>query len=398
VLKSLLILNVIARLLLVSGPALSVDSEPHMNTKVCGQDEIYCADVSLNAGKRRLETNSIVTVEQIFGQDPQGTSWFYFGATLEDANGIGMAGDTVRVQIPAAVTPLGTVYPAVDVTYTILAGDVASSNPERTVALAVCTALNADANFIAAQWKCEVAKDFALVHIASRLYNEFGERSTWTVTCSGTTTCNRGYADIRRRGKPTELSRSPNDPRQGILAISGSVTTVPGSIGDRFFSYMKNSLNSSSMLIDCSPYIAGTCDFDVDAQAGTRVLVEYISCFGGGNGIKFGQFLSKSGGGLTNGISFIIRSEGQLFTFEPIKKTEDFKNLFATEAGNNFRIDIQAGSDQFIAQFRPTVPFPLEPTGTIAGGDDYVMAVLTDDISAGIQALQCAVFGFEEEP
>lgn len=397
--RSLRFISVLAVVMFyMATAAFAADSAPHMNTKVCGSDELYCADVELLAGKRKLITDATVTVEQVFGQDPQGTSWFYFGATLEDANGIGAAGDTVRVQIPAAVTPIGTVYPAVDVTYTILAGDVASVNPERTVALAVCTSLNANANFIAAKWKCEVAKDFALVHVSSKLYNEFGERTSWTVTCSGTTTCNRGYADIKRRGKPTELSRSPNDPRQGILAIAGSVTTTPGSIGDRFFEYAMNTPASSSLLIDCSPYVAGTCDWKVNANS-KRIQIEYISCFGGGNGIKFGQFLSKSGaGGLTNGLFIEIRSLGQTFDFPRIKTTENFKNLFATQAGRDFRVDIQSGSDQFIAQFRPTVPFPLEPSGTVAGGDDYILIRSEDDISSGIAQLECAAFGFEQEP
>jgi len=379
--------------------ALAADAEPHTKTKVCGTDEAYCADVELLGGKRRLITDATVTVEQVFGQDPQATSWFYFGATLEDASGIGSAGDTVRVQIPAAVTPIGTTYPAVDVTYTILLADTTAANPEREVALKVCTSLNADANFIAAKWRCEVAKDFALVHIASRLYNEFGERTTWTVTCSGTTVCNRGYDSIKRRGKPTELSRSPNDPRQGILAIAGSVTTLPGSIGDRFFSYTMNSGASSSLLVDCDPYIAGTCDWKIMAEVGVRAQIEYISCFGGGNGIKFGQFLSKSGaGGLTNGLYIEIRSQGTVFTFPRIKTTENWKNLFATQAGRDFRVDVQAGSDQFIAQFRPTVPFPLEPSGTVTGGDDYILVKSEDDISSGLQSLFCAAFGFEEVP
>lgn len=391
---------VLYTLLLVGSVALAADSTPVGTFKMTGGDELSPGvSVQLINGKWRMATDAVTTVEQVFGQDPQGTSWFFFGDTLEDADGIGSAGDTVRVQIPAGVTPLGAIYPAVDVTYTVVAGDTASNNPERTVALNVCTALNADTDFQDAEWKCTVAKDFALVHIESRLFNEFGTRSTWTVTCSGTTTCNLGFSDIARRGKPTELSRSPNDPRQGVLAIAGSVTTIPGSIGDRYFERMENSGASSEILIDCAPFVAGTCEFEINAVADKRIQVEYISCYGGGNGIKFGQFLSKSGaGGLTNGLEIEIRSEGQVFTFPRIKITEDWKNLFATQAGTDFRIDVQAGADQFIAQFRPIVPFPLEPIGTIASGDDYIRITSEDDISSGINSLECSVFGFEEEP
>lgn len=386
------------KVLLGLSVALAADKPPVTVTKLCGDDEQYCADVDLIGGVRRLKTDSVVTVEQVFGSDPQGSTWGAFGATLEDASGIGSAGDTVRTQIPAAVTPIGTLYPAVDVTYTIVAGDVSSSNPERTVALNVCSQLNADANFIAAKWKCEVAKDFALVHIASKLYNEFGERTTWSFTCSGTTTCFEGYDDIKRRGKPTELSRSPNDPRQGVLAISGTVTTVPGGIGDKYVEYFRNNVASENQLIDCDPYVSGTCDFKINANS-KRIYIESIKCFGGGNGIKFGQYISKAGaGGLTNGVEISIQSEGNSFTFPLMKRTENWKNLFASTPGQNFRIDIQAGSDQWIAQFRPNQPIPIEPSGTVVGGDDFMQVKIQDDLSAGMTFQNCTAEGFEAEP
>ena len=195
-------------------------------TKVCDDESDYCADVTLDGstGKRRLETSSIVTVQSTFGLDPQGTDFFWFGDSLEDANGIGNAGDTVRIQIPSAQTPIGTIYPAVDLTYTITASDVSNQNPERKVAENVCVALNADTNFITANWKCDVAKDFGYVHIASRLMNEWGTRSTWTVTCSGTTICTQAWGNIIRRSKAAELARSPNDPgRLGFFGITGTV-------------------------------------------------------------------------------------------------------------------------------------------------------------------------------
>jgi hypothetical protein len=376
---------------------LTGDTESVMPVKIKGRDELHTADVLLEGGIRRLATDSVVTVEEVFGQDPQGTTWGFFGNTLEDANGIGSTGNTVRVQIPAAVTPLGTIYPAVDYTYTITASDVANSNPERAVALNLCTGLNADANFQSAKWQCSVAKDFSLFHINSRLFNEFGTRSSWTLTCSGATVCNPGYTDIKRRGKPTELSRSPNDPRQGILAIAGTVSTVPGGIGDAFYSYLKNTVGSNNFKIDCSPYIAGTCDFKVESVSDEIIFIEYIRCFGGGSGIQFGKFLSQSGTGLTNGLVMSVKSEDEIFTFEPIKKTEDFKNIMASIPGSDFRVDIQSGSDQFIAQFRPSVAIPLLPSGTFTT-NDYINIKVSDDLSAGLAQLQCSVFGFKREP
>lgn len=380
---------------LEAAPAFAVDLEPHMKSKVCGGDEAHCADVVFSAGFRKLKTDATVIVEQVFGQDPQGTTWFFFGATLEDANGIGAAGNTVRVQIPAAVTPLGVVYPAVDVTYTVTAGDVASTNPERSVAVGTCSALNLNANFIAAKWKCEVAKDFALVHISSKLYNEFGTRTSWTVTCSGSTSCNPGYLDIIRRGKPTELSRSPNDPRQGILAIAGSVTTLPGAIGSRYQEYFRFG-GSSNMLVDADAG-SGFKTFEVPISSTRDIFVEQIRCYGGGNGIKYEQFMAQNVM-LTNGLLFEIHSDDETSTIGPIKVTEDFKNIFSSVAAD-FRVDIQSAADQFIAIFRPTVPFPLRISGAFGpGNDDYLRVTVRDDIDTVGSQLECQAWGFTREP
>lgn len=370
----------------------ATESSPVQNVKIVDSSESISPQVILDGGVNKLAVLATTVVEQVFGQDPNATTYFFFGNTLADANGIGNSGDTVRTQIPAAVSPLNTLYPAVDVTTTVTPACVADSRPERCVALDHCDDLNNNANFTAAQWRCDVIKDFGAVHISSKLFNEWGQRTTWTVTCSGTTICNEAEADINRRGKPTELSRSPNDLRQGVLAIQGSVTTIPTAIGDKFSSYLLNG-GSSNMLVDGS---VTPVDFEVVADTGgitakTR-LIENIRCFGGGSNIKFGQFLSKSGGPLTNGILISLISAGETFTFEPIKSSESWKNIFSTVPGTDFRLDIQSGSDQFIAQFRPPIPFQLEPNSS-----DKVQAQVRDNLTSGIQQLECYVFGFEIE-
>ena len=174
-------------------------------------------------------------------------------------------------------------------------------------------------------------------------------------------------------------------------AISG-----PGAVGDRFFSYALNGSAISDLEQNCTAFVAATCDFFINASATKTILVENISCFGGGNGIKFGQFLSKSGSGLPNGIEIFIRSEGTDFTFPLIKTTEDWKNLFASQAGTDFRLDIQAGSDQFVASFRPSVPIPILASGTLPGGDDLIRVRVQDNLSSGLSKLECAAFGYEE--
>jgi len=392
-------------LLLVFGAAWPTSQR----AKLCDDDNDYCADVSRSAGVNRLETSSIVTVQSTFGLDPQGTDFFFFGGTLEDANGIGSAGDTVRVEIPAAVTPIGTtLYPAVDYTYTVTASDVANDNPEREVAENVCVGLNADTNFILANWKCDVAKDFGYVHIASRLMNEWGTRSSWTVTCSGLTICTIANGSIVRRSKAAELARSPNDPgRLGFFGITGTVLSIPGGLGKRFFEFFYNTetIPSKDMRQDCdeASYTENKCRYTVPVDNNEDLFISQIRCYGGCSGIKFGQFLCKNqplgSQSRGSGISVEIKSDNEITTLPGILTTEDFKNYFSfPQPGNAFRIDVQAGEDQFVATFAPELSFIIRKSGTYGiGNDDYIHIHIYDDISSGLAQLECLAEGFRQE-
>lgn len=396
-----LALSVLASSIMLVG----ADSAPVMNTKVCGDDEIYCADVELINSKRKLLTDATVTVEQVFGQDPHSTTWGYFGTApdaAEDADGIGAAGDTVRIQIPGAVTPLGTVYPAVDVTTTIQASDVADPNPERAVALRVCEDLEADANFQTAEWNCIVIKDHSGLFIESDLFNEFGERTSWDFTCSGTTSCVKAFDDIIRRGLPTELSRSPNDPRQGILGIAGTVTSIPGGVGDILIEEFKESGGSPDMRVNGS---STPVDFTIDCDADEEKLINEVRIFAGCNGVKFGQWLCKNQA-LTTGVQFELRSEGQTLTFPfTFKTTEDLKNKFAfgtAGPGGNFRIDIQAGGDQIVAAFLFPQPAIIRRCGSIPTPDDYMKFTIQDNLTGSqggnLNELEAVAQGFRQDP
>jgi hypothetical protein len=343
----------------------------------------------------------VVTVEEVFGQDPHATTWFYPGTRL-DASGIGAAGDTVRVEIPEAVSPIGTtLYPAVDVTTTITAGMVADDNPERAFAQQMCLDLESDANFQTSKWNCIVIKDFSGVFIENKLFNEFGERSTWTVSATGTTVVTPAFADITRRGLPTELSRSPNDPRQGILGISGTVTATPGGVGDILLLEFEDSGGSPDMRVDGS---STPVEFTVDCAPVQERLIQEIRVFGGCNGLKFGQHLCKNQK-LTNGVTVAIRSDGELLNLLPLQSTEDWKNKFAfgpAGPGGTFRIDVQAGGDQFVSSFIFDPPAILRPCGTVPIPDDGIIITINDNLAGStggnLDEFAALAQGFEREP
>jgi len=366
------------------------DLPPVFPTKITGGNEQYVADVILKEARHALVTDATVTIEQLFGRDPQATSWFYIG-TATDASGVGAIGDTVRVQIPSAVSPIGVVYPTVDVTTTVTSNETLDDSPEQALAKLICSDLNLDSNFKAAEWKCQVVRDHSGVFISSRLYNEFGERTTWTVTSTGTTIINMAYDNFERRGLPTELARSPNNPRQGILGISGTVSVTPGAISDQFQKHFLNG-TSKNMTVDGSitPVL-----FKIFCQVGEDQFINAFRGWFADNGIKFGQFAGINSA-LTNGIEITIRSEGEerIFLAETIKSTEDFQNHLADPA-NLFRLHVQAGRDLVTAETVFENPFVIRACGTFTT-DDFLQVKIQDNLTTLLD-MEFIAFGFREE-
>lgn len=360
--------------------------------QIVGGDETHAADVSLTGGVKRLAVDAIVTVEQLFGRDPQGTTYFFLN-TQYDAGGIS-TGDTVRVQIAAG--PILSLFPAVDVTTVATAAEALASNPEAALAELIVNTLNADANF-SLNFKARRIKDFSGVFISAKAFNEWGERKTpgdFNVTTTGTVTALMGFDTVERRGYGTELARSPNDPRLGVLAISGTVFAVPGGAGDLTIENLKTVANLVDMRVNGSLI---NVTFSIGTNATKSKFINEIRFYGGANSLKFEQFLGINTV-LTNGLLIEIKSDNQLVTLPVIKATEDFKNKFAFGSGNNFRIDIQSGTDQFLAVFSPDTPIILKKTGTFgAGNDDYIKVTVRDNLSASLSELECLARGFLRE-
>lgn len=356
--------------------------------RLVGGDEAYAADVVLQDGIKRLATNSIVTVEEVFGRDPQATVWLYLN-TQYDVGNVSL-NDTVRIQIAAGANV--SLYPAVDVTTTADASVIAASNKEVALADKIVSDLNANGNF-SLNWKAQRIKDFSGVFISSKLFNEWGERKTagdFTVTTTGTVTAIAAYDKIERRGSPTELNRSPNDPRQGILNIAGSVFFRPGLISDLF---EEDALNAGSNALNVSGTLGTPVIFSIGTDATMDKVVNDLRFHGRGNGIKFGQFLNINTK-LTNGILIEIKSDNKVVTFGPYKSTDDLKSRWGSLQG--FDLAVQAGGDHFHAAFKLDTPFVLRKTGTFAT-NDYIKVYIRDNITT-VAELFFTIDGFKQEP
>jgi len=360
-------------------------------TSITGNNGLHRVDVDLVSGKNRMATDAVVTVEQLFGRPGFSAVWFAIG-TFDDCSGVGNAGDTIRIEIAAGCLP--TLYPAVDLIYVITAGDVAAAQPEISVRDAIISALNSDADF-QKSWRADDIKNNGIVFIESKLRAEKGDRivpGDFAVTPTGTTTTTISFDVILRRGTETELVRSIDDPRQGILGISGSVSVIPTGFPNRFNGDCAN-LGVTDLTINgaATPTI-----FKVNAIANFDIYVNEIRIHGLSNGVKFGKFLNLNSV-LTNGILITVKTDN-IVTVEPtIKSTDDLKARFSTSGAWN--LDVQAGGDHVLAsQVLGSFPFVIRAQNTFGvGNDDYFQILIRDNLSQ-VTNLFCTIIGFEREP
>lgn len=368
---------------------LGADAEPIMKIKICdGTDETPCAKVQNINGVNRVQTTGLVQIDQLFGQYPKGSTWFYIGTEL-DSTGVGAAGDIVTVTIPAGVNPDGGSCAAVDVDTTVTAGMVADDNPEIALAAQIVSDLNGDANF-APCWKAIRMKDFSGVFIESDFFSSYGVRTSWDATTTGTTVVTKGFDDISLRGLGTELTQSPNDPRQGVLGIAGSLQLTPGGAVNLFTEKALNG-GSEDMNVDGS---GTTQTFCIDPDATNEKIVQFLTFSGTDNGIKYSQFLAIST--LSNGILVRFKSEDNVGQFGVIDTTDDFEDGWANRP-SDFSLAIQAGGDHFNGTKDLTEStIILSPTGTYAT-DDYVCVDIRDNLTA-INELNFRAKGFLREP
>lgn len=372
---------------------LTLHAQSVQNVKILDPiDEVAVDTVQLPSGKRALQTSGLVQIDQLFGQDPQGTAFFYLG-TKDDADGIGAAGDTITVNIVAATPPLDLIYPAVSVTTTVTAAHVASDNPERAVAEQICNDLELDANFVASQWRCTVISDFSGVFINNNLYNEFGWRTgcilpakCFDVIATGTTTVTVPFSVVEGRGFAAELQRSPNDPRKGVLAIAGSISINSESVSNIIATDLVNGINGPNMNVNGSvtPVVY---EFLADNTNTFDYYIQKYSCFCQGNGIQLANYCSLNSP-LANPSSFGFISEGTTTTFALIRSTADFKHYFTLGDATQYALDIPSGTDDLMvtANFNP--PIILK-----ANSGDKVFASVNDNLSQ-LTSHRCRVFGF----
>lgn len=349
-------------------------------TTLVGRDGQHEADIQLIDGVPSLRTFGIQAIESLRGFDPICDTWFYIG-TENDASGAGNIGDTVRVQIAAGSVPAD--FPAVDLTYTLVAGDVGD---EEQLATNIAAYLNGQISF-STLWRAQKISNSGVIYITAKKPGSQFERPNpgdFQVTPTGTTTVTVAFDNIIRRNKVTSLARDPADPRQGILGIQGSVVQTEGDVTNRFQTVFPELRVNGSVT---------PVNFTISAHPTEVRFITSIELSGRANGIKFGQFLASPA--LTNGLLISFKSNDFMATREPVKTTDDLLDFHA-EDPDNFSLFIQSGGDKFTAVLEFGSPLELRPQGEFVS-NDYVTISVRDNLSAGILQLRAIVNGFNRE-
>lgn len=337
------------------------------------------AIIQLIDGEPRLITGGVQSIESLKGFDPICDCWFYIGTEL-DSSGAGAAGDTVRVQIAAGDNP--TLYPAIDLTYTLVAAD---AGDEEQLALNIANFLNSD-NTFNQLWRAQRIQGNGCVYITAKKPGGQFERPNvddFIVTSTGTTVVTRAQQSIKRQNKGTGLSRDPVDPRNGQLGTQASVIEVSGNLTSRFETVYNLKVDGST-----TPQIFTLLPDPQEVRYVSSIAIDLT-----GNGVKFGQFGSKAT--LPTGLQINFKSNDIMISGQFLKTTDDLQAFHAQDP-DNFGLYIQQGGDKLyvVRNFSPAIE--LRPQGEFIN-DDYVEIVVNDNLVSGISTIRAVVNGFNRE-
>ena len=368
-----------------------------------GNSPFLIPDVVVKNFRNAMVTDAFVTVEQVFGFDDFADSWFFINDTGAD-------GTVWRVTIPTGPQDTTAPFdndPAVSVDTLVTVTEVGD---EVLLRDKIISALNNNSDFNTG-WRAKAIKDNPAVHVQSKRIGEKGDRlisGDFNVSFPasfGTPAFSFQESDndtLKRRGKQNSGSRDPRDPRLVTIGISGEVQAVPGAAGDIYDQNLtddgtpspdQGGTGSPDLRVDGSitPQV-----FFINPDLEKDIFITELRFYGGGNGIKFGNFLSKNSA-ILNGVQVQIRSDEDTLEFSPLRTTEDFKNKWSFGSGSNFSLDVQAGGDQFLGVLIFDNPFPIRKAGTFISGDDFVKCFINDALHTGMTEYEIRAIGFLRE-
>jgi hypothetical protein len=350
-------------------------------SKIKGDNGLYNADVIEVAGVKRLRTDGVVQIEQLFGV-------YDFADNDIAINSVGNVGDTLTIEIDS----INPQVPNFSKVFTTQIGEDRYSMTTRIV-----NELNSDVTFNP-YFKARKIKDNSIVYIQSVFYAEFGENPTinsFRAITTGLFSAIRHFDNFKRQNKTNTVSVDSNDPRLGTLGISGIVSQGFQNIGEFYFADFKNGASIDMRVNGATTDV----NFTIPAIAGKSIYIERVIFYASGNGIQFGKFLSRNQPlPIGDGVLLSIKSDNQQTVFPELRKTEDFKNRFAFGAGERYEMQDISGLDQMIAVFISPRPFPIKKIGSFgAGNDDFLKVAIRANLSSGLEEFGASIVGFTVE-
>ena len=162
----------------------------------------------------------------------------------------------------------------------------------------------------------------------------------------------------------------------GAFKLLVKATSVPVSLGDLFFEYAEKAGSN-----DLNVNGAGTTqEFTIDAHPTQDRIVGSLVFEAFDSGIKIDKFLSLNSS-LNNGVLVEIKSEDVVFTFEPIRNTQEFDSLFSFGSGRSYELISASGNDSLVARFGDEIPFIIKSVGTYPT-DDYIKVLIQDNLNS----------------
>lgn len=340
-----------------------------------GHDGVHTADVFLEDGVRKLQTNATATIESLFGEA-------VFPFTAIKILTVGANTNTIRVQIPDDSVDVTTTKTASEVTVNDLAKKVRDN-------------LNATGAFNAL-YKASVPRDSNIICIEALLVQTIRPDSgDVVVTSTGSITFSLVWDKIIDQSLALALFPHPRDCTKGTISVVGEIGVIESGRPPKRL-LLHNSGGSPDMSINgaTTPVVFklsnnaaydDTKDFIV-----TELRIEATA-----NTITNGSDKYLGVSALTNGHLIQVRSDGSLEYDENLKAVHDIMHAFAFGAGSKFQLEISSGDDVIVASFAR--PFYIRKAGSFGTPDDIIVTVRDDLSSAQINRLQMSVVGFFEE-
>lgn len=371
-----------------------VEGLPIQFMRLVDATEQFFVDVVYDGVRHRLAVDAnISSVNVPFGRDMRPDNY-------TRVNDTGLEGDQLTLTIKGTLNDPSTPdddVPDYTKVFTVLAGEVGD---EAAFVTRIIQELNADPVFRNTVFlKAQRVKDRRIFHIFSTKFsgtNEFWERPNagdYDVTVTGSMSVFEPDTRLVSRSKETSLTPDPENPHTvGRQGFTGDVTVTSGAIADLFQMNARNG-GSPDMRVDGS---ITPVDFTISCDADNDIFIEEIRFHANCNGLKRSTFLCLNTA-LSNGVYLEVRSDEQITSWPLFKTTSDFADLFARGTGQNWVYEDVAGTDGMRATLTLNNPFPIRACGTFPA-NDYVLARVQDDISAGLVEFQFTGFGFYKEP